>query len=420
MQINKYKIIFILLVLLTFFKSIYGIVFIPMNDTQRDHLKAYGVVYKAVELKYKSEWLLNYKGGSFVIFNNEVKAIAEKYDISYKIINKNKYNNILDIINNSNMNNVKLKKVAKIAVYIPDQKNPWDDAVTMALEYANIPYDKIWDEEILNGKIFDYDWLHLHHEDFTGQYGKFLAYKHSTWYTKRKKNYMKQAKKLGFKKVSNLKLKVAQTIKLFVKKGGFLFSMCSATDALDIALAAEKTDIVPQEYDGDPMDNNFKEKLDFSKTFAFENFELFTDPYKYEYSTIDTERADKPGFTRNQYYFKLFEFSAKIDVIPTILTQNHEYVIKDFLGQTTSFNKEYIKGDVTILGDYSKFKEAKYIMAKRGKGFFAFYGGHDPEDFVHRIGDPPTKLKYHKNSPGYRIILNNVLFPSAKKKPLKT
>ncbi len=417
-MIKKFLQLFLLLFLFT--KLIFSIVFIPMNETQKNHLKAYGVIYKSVSLNQKAEWLLNYKGGSFVVFNNSIEEVAKKYGVSYSIIDKKQYNKIQNTIKNNNMKIVPLEKTAKIAVYIPPESNPWDDAVTLALEYANIPYDKIWDKEILNGNIYKYDWLHLHHEDFTGQYGKFLAYKYSTWYMKRQKIYKKEAKKLGFDKVSNLKLEVAKTIKNFVKKGGFLFSMCSATDTLDIALAASKTDIVPPEYDGDPMDTNYKTKLDYSKTFAFTNFDIYPDAYKYEFSTIDTVRANSSSFTKDQYFFELFEFSAKIDIVPTTLTQNHQYVIKDFLGQTTSFMLDTIKDRITILGRYQKFEEAKYIMGKTGKGFFVFLGGHDPEDFVHRVGDPKTKLKFHKNSPGYRLILNNILFPSVKKKPLKT
>ncbi|TYB32169.1 MAG: asparagine synthetase B [Candidatus Mcinerneyibacterium aminivorans] len=414
------KLSLLLFLIIIFVKISLGIVFIPMNDSQKNHLKAYGVVYQAVSNGIKSEWLLNYKGGSFIIFNNSIKKLADEFGISYSIIKKTHYEEIIHTINNNNMNKIPLEKTAKIAVYIPPDSNPWDDAVTLVLEYANIPYDKIWDKEILNGNIYKYDWLHLHHEDFTGQYGKFLAYKHTTWYMKRKKRYKKEARKLGFKKVSELKLSVAMTIRDFINKGGFLFSMCSATDTLDIALSAENTDIVPAEYDGDPVDSNFKEKLNYSKTLAFKNFDIYPDPYKYEFSTIDTPRADKKGFTQNQYYFELFEFSAKIDVVPTTLTQNHKFIIKDFVGQTTSFTSETIKDRITVLGRYQKFDEAKYIMGKAGKGFFVFLGGHDPEDFVHRIGDPKTKLKYHRNSPGYRLILNNVLFPSIKKKPLKT
>ena len=413
------KIIFFLIIIFLF-KNGNAVLLIPMDDTQSDHLRAYGVVYKAVSLKMKAEWLLNYRGGSFVIFDDTSSTIADEYGVSYSIISSGEYDKISSIIEENNMNKVPLEKVAKIAVYVPPENNPWDDAVTLVLDYAKIPYDKIWDKDMLDGKIFKYDWLHLHHEDFTGQYGKFLAYKNSTWYMRRKKMYEKEAKKLGFSKVSDLKKKIAEIIRLFVLRGGFLFSMCSATDTLDIALAAQNCDIVPEEYDGDPVSVNFAQKLDFSKCFAFKNFKIFTNPYKYEFSTIDTARSELPDFTLKRYYFKLFKFAAKIDVIQTILNQNHLNIIPDFLGQTTSFNIKFIKKDVTILGRYEKFNEAKYIMAKRGKGFFVFLGGHDPADFVHRVGDPPTDLSRHKHSAGYRLILNNVLFPSAKKKPLKT
>jgi hypothetical protein len=323
---------------------------------------------------------------------------------------------------NSNMDVVRLEKAPKIAVYVPPNFRPWDDAVTLALEYAEIPYDKIWDEEILNGKVFEYDWLHLHHEDFTGQYGKFYAsFGKTQWYIEEQMMYEREARRLGFKKVSELKKAVARGIKEYIASGGFVFAMCSATDALDIALAAENTDICDVMYDGDPPDPDCQQKLDFSKTLAFENFKLEMNPYRYEYSDIDLPPSDPPPLRDpSTDYFTLFEFSAKYDPVPTMLTQNHVNVIHNFMGQTTSFNRKVIKKSVVILAEKEGTDEVKYIHGNYGRGTFTFLGGHDPEDYQHAVGDPPTDLSLHKNSPGYRLILNNVLFPAAKKKKLKT
>ncbi len=405
--------------LLTLINTAYCIVLIPMDKQQKDHLRAYGVAYNSVKSGYKAEWALNYRGGSFIIFDDTASSLARDYGVTHQIISASEYDTIRSIVDENNMELVPLEKTARIAVYAPPIFNPWDDAVTLALDYAKIPYDRIWDEEVINGKLFNYEWIHLHHEDFTGQFGKFLAYKDTAWYIAQKQRELESAQKLGYPTVAALKYKTAQTLRLFVENGGFLFTMCSATDTLDIALSTQGTDIVPEEYDGTPIDPNFAAKMSFKDTFAFETFTLITDPYMYEYSTIDTPRTHQPDFSV-QRYFKLFEFAAKIDVVPSLLNQNHTHVIKDFLGQTTSFTLHTIKKDVTILGRYEVFEEAKYIMAKRGKGFFVFLGGHDPEDFQHFIGDPPTDITLHKNSPGYRLILNNILFPSAKKKELKT
>ncbi len=412
---------FILLFSLCFFiiQSTAAIVFIPMDKTQKDHLRAYGVVYHAVRDGMKAEWALNYRGGSFIIFDDNATVKAQEFNITYSIISDSDYETIKTVVDGENMNLVPLEKSARIAVYAPPIFNPWDDAVTIALDYAKIPYDRIWDVDVINGKVFNYDWVHLHHEDFTGQFGKFLSYEDTAWYITQKQRETEEAKALGFKKVSEVKRKTAQTLRLFVEKGGFLFTMCSGTDTLDIALACALSDIVPEEYDGDPIDPDFASKMTFTDTFAFTNFTLITDPYVYEFSTIDTPRTNRPDFIL-QGYFKLFEFAAKIDTVPCLLNQNHEHVIKDFLGQTTAFTLETLKKDVTVLARYERWEEAKYIMAKRGKGFFVFFGGHDPEDFQHLIGDPPTDINLHRNSPGYRLILNNVLFPSAKKKELKT
>jgi len=321
--------------------------------------------------------------------------------------------------NEVNQESIRLEKVPRVAIYSPKNKQPWDDAVTLALTYAEIPYDIIYDEEVLNNLLPLYDWLHLHHEDFTGQYGKFYAsFKNASWYKDQKKLYEKNAKNLGFKKVSQEKLAVAKKIKAFVKAGGFLFAMCSATDSYDIALASEGIDICQHMFDGDAIDKNINKNLDYSKTLAFKNFTLIKDPNKYEFSSIDATqtRRIKPNID----FFTLFDFSAKWDPIPTMLCQNHMKVIKGFMGQTTSFKNQYIKSNVIIMGETKATNEARYIHGKLGNGTWTFYGGHDPEDYQHRVGDPKTDLSLHQNSPGYRLILNNILFPAAKKKKLKT
>jgi hypothetical protein len=317
---------------------------------------------------------------------------------------------------------VRLEKAPKIAVYVPPGFKPWDDAVTMALEYAEIHYTKVWDEEVLSGKLAEYDWLHLHHEDFTGQYGKFYAnFRNASWYIEQQMLYEREAKRLGYKKVSEEKKAVARSIKEFIGNGGFMFAMCSATDSYDIALAAENVDICDVMFDGDPADRNAQAKLDFSKTLAFENFKLDMNPLRYEYSDIDIPPSDPPPIRDpNTDYFTLFEFSAKYDPVPTMLTQDHVNIIKGFMGQTTAFKKSLIKKTITILAEREGTEEVKYIHGNFGRGTFTWYGGHDPEDYQHSVGDPPTDLSLHKNSPGYRLILNNVLFPAAKKKQQKT
>jgi hypothetical protein len=323
---------------------------------------------------------------------------------------------------NNNMDVAKLEKAPKIAVYVPPTFNPWDDAVTMVLDYAEIPYTKLWDEEVLGGKLVQYDWLHLHHEDFTGQYGKFYgSFRNVPWYVQQQLRYEEEAKKLGYKKVSEEKKAVARTIKEFIGNGGFMFAMCSATDSYDIALAAENVDICDVMFDGDPPDAHVQDKLDFSKTLAFEHFTLDMNPYRYEYSDIDIPPSDPtPIRDPNSDYFTLFEFSAKYDPVPTMLTQNHANIIKGFMGQTTAFKKSLIKRSVTVLAEREGTQEVKYIHGNFGRGTFTWYGGHDPEDYQHLVGAPPTDLTLHKNSPGYRLILNNVLFPAAKKKQQKT
>lgn len=400
-------------------------ILVPMDESQSNHLKAYGVSYWALENGAVIDWLLNYRGGSFMF--PHLKSIEDELlirGISYDILTDGQSNAILSQIANPevNMEVVQLETAPKIAVYTPSGKRPWDDAVTLVLEYAEIPYDKIYDSAVINGKLPEYDWLHLHHEDFTGQYGKFYAtYRSYSWYQQQVEEAEKIAQNLGFNKVSKLKLAVAQSIKNFVLGGGFLFTMCSGTDSFDIALAAEKTDICESMYDGDPASSTSQKELDFSKTFAFENFLLEQNPLVYEYSSIDGTNLRRFGqVTESTDKFTLFEFSAKWDIVPTILTQCHTNIVNGFMGQTTDFLKKHIKSNVLILGENKALETARYIHGKMGMGTWTFYGGHDPEDYQHKVGDPPTDLNLHPNSPGYRLILNNILFPAAKKKKRKT
>ncbi len=417
----------IFFLILLFFQLTFGQnkILIYMDLKQTDHLKAYGIAYFALKNGVDVDWLLNYRGGSFMmdyhdIIANECRIRGVAFDIISAQDAMQIYAQIQD--ENSNMEVIRLEKAPKIAVYVPPNFRPWDDAVTLALEYAEIPYDKIWDEEILNGKVYEYDWLHLHHEDFTGQYGKFYAsFGRAQWYIEEQTMYEREARRLGFKKVSELKKAVARAIKEYIASGGFVFAMCSATDTYDIALSAENTDICDVMYDGDPPDPDCQAKLDFSKTLAFENFKLEMNPYRYEFSNIDLPPSDPPPLRDpSTDYFTLFEFSAKYDPVPTMLTQNHVNVIRNFMGQTTSFNRKVIKKSVVILAEKEGTDEVKYIHGNYGRGTFTFLGGHDPEDYQHAVGDPPTDLSLHKNSPGYRLILNNILFPAAKKKKLKT
>ncbi len=394
-----------------------------MDQAQSDHLKAYGIVYWVLKQDITVDWLLNYRGGSFLMDNYEgiVKELRLR-GVKYEDISSAGLLTIYSVIDENNMDIVLLEKAAKIAIYSPPNKQPWDDAVTLALAYGEIDYDIIWDEEVLDGRLKEYDWLHLHHEDFTGQYGKFYAnYRNQAWYQEQQREFEKTAHQLGYAKVSDEKKAVARSIKDFIGQGGFLFAMCSATDALDIALAAENVDIVSSVFDGDPVDPKAQAKLDFRKTLAFENFELYTDPMIYEYSDIDyppSFQAVSPGAEAD--YFTLFEFSAKYDPVPTMLTQDHVGVIKGFMGQTTGFRRDKIKKSTVIMGEVEGGEQVKYIHSNFGQGTFTFLAGHDPEDYRHYVGDPPTKLELHKNSPGYRLILNNVLFPSARKKERKT
>lgn len=396
---------------------------IHMDLKQTDHLKAYGVAYWCLQQGYNTEWLLNYRGGSFMTEADELIADhCRVQGVSFEKVSPRDVGVIYQEIEKANMEVVLLEKPPEIAVYTPPNKEPWDDAVTLALTYAEIPYSTLWDEEVLGGELEKYDWLHLHHEDFTGQYGKFYGtYGNTMWYKQEQATCEAMAKKLGYKKVSDEKKMVALATKDYITRGGFVFAMCSAGETMDIALSAQNVDIVPQEFDGDPPDPDCQDKLDFSQAVAFTDFTISLEPLAYEHSSIDTS-PDKlsvmniPGAD----YFTLFDFSAKLDPVPTMLVQNHVNVVNGFMGQTTGFRKPLVKKYVIILGETEGKDEVKYLHGNFGRGTFTFYGGHDPEDYKHRIGDPPTDLNLHKNSPGYRLILNNILFPAAKKKERKT
>jgi hypothetical protein len=413
------KILFILIIAVSLRA---GDVLVPMDYSQTDHLKAYGLTYWAIENGAEVEWLLNYRGGSFKIEGYEnVISQALLRGVYYEEISGSEYASILNEIASSNMDVVKLEKAPKVAVYTPQGKFPWDDAVTLALTYAEIPYETVWDREVLRGDLAKYDWLHLHHEDFTGQYGKFYAqYSGSEWYIDQQMRQEKEARDLGFLKVSRLKLAVAIKIKQFVLDGGFMFAMCSATDTFDIALAAAATDICETMFDGDPADPAAQSKLNYDHCIAFRNFKLEMNPFVYEHSNIDMTDDIKFTANENNDYFTLFDFSAKFDPIPSILTQNHTRIVKGFMGQATAFRRTLIKPEVITLGDVANTDIVRYIYAPVGSGFFTFYGGHDPEDHKHYVGDPPTELELYKNSPGYRLILNNILFPATNKKKQKT
>ncbi|MEN8776307.1 MAG: asparagine synthetase B [Polaribacter sp.] len=398
-------------------------IYVPMsNDNQKNHLKAYGIVYYSLEAGLKSKWLLNYDGGAFLIENNKlIENECKIRGVSYQIISDAKSQLILQEIASpsSNQDAVTLEKATKIAVYSPKDKMPWDDAVTMVLTYAEIPFDVVYDKEVLEDKLLLYEWLHLHHEDFTGQYGRFYgSFRTAPWYIESKQRAEKLATKLGYRKVSEEKLAVAKKIRDYVVGGGFMFAMCSATDSFDIALSAEGVDIAEAMFDGDASTPNYQSKINYNKTFAFKNFSLIKNPTTYEFSSIDMTRKRKIPKTSD--YFNLVEFSAKWDPVPTMLTQNHTVLVKGFMGQTTSFERNTVKSNVLVLGENKVNREARYIHGTKGKGMFTFYGGHDPEDYTHRVGDPKTELDLHPTSPGYRLILNNVLFPAAKKKKQKT
>lgn len=426
-KITKFlKAILSLLVVLLFFgtfSSWASFILLPMDaDLQKNHLKAYGITFWTLEKGQKAQWLLNYRGGSFLLEDSEAtRKECQIRNVTYIVLSDLEAEQILiEIASPSkNMEAVMLEKAPKIAVYSPKGKKPWDDAVTMVLKYAEIPFDVIYDAEVLDDRLKIYEWLHLHHEDFTGQFGKFYgSYRAANWYVQDKLNAEAAAKILGYTSVAQIKLAVSLKIKEFVKSGGFMFAMCSATDSFDIALAAEGVDICETMFDGDPSEVNYQSKIDFSKTFAFTDFKLVRSPTEYEFSSIDMTRKRK--INRTEDYFSLMEYSAKWDPIPTMLCQNHTLLVKGFMGQTTSFDRQNIKSTVLVMGESSLNGEAKYIHGTKGKGMWTFYGGHDPEDYRHLVGDPKTVLDLHPNSPGYRLILNNVLFPAAKKKEQKT
>jgi hypothetical protein len=424
---NNFKSIFFLIV--SFFFSLQAMasfLLLPMEaEGQKNHLKAYGITYWALNRDYKATWLLNYRGGSFLLPDTpELRKECQIRGVTFEILSDATANGILEEISSpsQNMEAVVLEKAPKIAVYTPKGKQPWDDAVTLVLTYAEIPFTTIYDEEILSDQLLLYDWLHLHHEDFTGQYGKFFgAYRTAPWYIEQKKEAEILAKKLGYNKVSEAKLAVALKIRDYVIGGGFMFAMCSATDSFDIALAAEGVDICEPMFDGDDSEPNYQSKIDYNNSFAFKDFILERSPTVYEFSDIDTTKdRENRVIPFEKDYFTLMDFSAKWDPIPTMLCQNHTQLVKGFMGQTTAFNEDRIKSNVLRLGENKINGEARYIHGTRGKGMFTFYGGHDPEDYQHRVGDAPTVLDLHPNSPGYRLILNNVLFPAARKKKQKT
>jgi len=392
------------------------------SESQDDHLKAYGITYWVLENGQKVDWLLNYRGGSFLIPDSErLRKECTIRGVSYEILSNGEAERILSSIDSPSQNqeSVLLEKAPKVAVYTPSGKKPWDDAVTLVLTYAEIPYKTVYDTEVLNDELLLYDWLHLHHEDFTGQYGKFYrAYRAAPWYIEDKKEAEALAKSLGYNKVSEEKLAVSQKVRDYVIGGGFMFAMCSATDSFDIALSASGVDICESMFDGDPSEPGYQNKIDYNQTFAFKDYTLEKSPMVYEFSSIDMTR--KRNVPKDQDYFTLMDFSAKWDPIPTMLCQNHTAIVKGFMGQTTSFDPNTVKSNVLILGETRLNGEAKYIHGIKGKGFFTFYGGHDPEDYQHRVGDPKTELELHPNSPGYRLILNNILFPAAEKKKHKT
>ena len=416
------KALFIFLLVISFSAKA-NFILLPMDEsTQKNHLKAYGITYWAIDKQYKASWLLNYRGGSFLLPDvPEIRKECQIRGVSFEVLSDAEMQAVLNEISSpsQNMETVVLEKAPKIAVYSPPGKQPWDDAVTMVLTYAEIPFKVVYDEEVLGDQLLLYDWLHLHHEDFTGQYGKFYgSYRNAPWYIEQKKDAEALAAKLGFSKVSQDKLAVAKKIRDFVIGGGFMFAMCSATDSFDIALSAEGVDICEPMFDGDDSEANYQSKIDYTKTFAFKNFILDRKPEHYEFSNIDMTEKRQIPFEKD--YFTLMEFSAKWDVIPSMLCQNHTQLVKGFMGQTTAFDSDLIKSSVLVLGKNELNDEARYIHGQKGKGFFTFYGGHDPEDYQHRVGDEPTVLDLHPTSPGFRLILNNVLFPAARKKPQKT
>ncbi len=394
--------------------------FIPMDATQTNHLRAYGVVFNAIGSGTRAEWLLNYKGGSFVMdYTSALDISCTAAGVSFSRMTDKDYNALIKRIKFTNFNGdvIPLTKAPKIAVYTPSNKKPWDDAVTLALTYAGIPFDKVYVDEVMAGALSKYDWLHLHHEDFTGQYGKFWAtYKDVPWYREDCRVAERLAARHGFRKVSQMQLAMVKKIRDFVAGGGNLFAMCSATDTYDIALAAAGTDICDTPFDGDGIDPAAQAKLNFGNCFAFTGFTVSANKYEYEYATIDnTPMRFLPESTDK---FTLLPFPAKFDHVPAMLTQNHTRSINGFMGQTTAFRKEALKPGVVVLADRKDIHEARYIHGSYKAGSWTFFGGHDPEDYQHMVGESPTDLAKHPNSPGYRLILNNVLCLASGKKDI--
>ena len=394
---------------------------LPMDGRQTDHLKAYGIVYHALDMGLQAKWLLNYRGGAFAVDDSrDIELLARKHGVAFETIGPTDFARILTVVQNNNMEKVTLEKAPRIAVYVPPGKLPWDDAVRMALEYADIPYDKVYDGEVLSGKLSQYDWLHLHHEDFTGQYSKFYRqYRHAPWFQRQKMELESLAGSLGFPDVPSCKKAVALAIRQYVEKGGFLFAMCSATNTLDIALAALGTDIVEKPFDGDGVDPQYRQKLNYDNCFAFADFSVETSAMASHFGNIDVNLVNTP-LRKPAMDFTLFQFSAKLDPVPTMLNQNHQTTVRGYHGLLTSYNRAVVKKSIVILGEVPGMNRVKYLHGVRGQGQFAFLGGHDPEDYAHLVGDPATMLELHKDSPGFRLILNNVLFPAAEKKEKKT
>ena len=392
---------------------------VPMDRDQTNHLKAYGLTFWVLEGGQTAEWLLNYRGGAFLLPDSElVRAQAALRGVRTEPVDAAAVARIRGRMEEGNMEAVPLEKAPKIAVYTPPNSTPWDDAVTMALEYAEIPYDKIWDREVLTDGLDEWDWVHLHHEDFTGQYSKFyLSYAGSDWLREEVARNTEMAQELGHASVPAMKKAVAASIREYVEGGGFLFAMCSATETIELALAAGPVDIAAAFADGSPPNPRANQEIDWARSMAFEGAEIQIAPTVNAFSDIDAHQVNTP-WRKELGVYTLFEFSAEFDPVPAMLTQNHEGVIEDFYGLTTAFREEFLKPGVVVLARESSW--AKYIHGAWGEGTFTYFGGHDPEDAEHQIGDPPTDLDLHPNSPGYRLILNNVLFPAAKKQKLKT
>jgi hypothetical protein len=395
---------------------------VPMDDGQTNHLKAYGLTYSAIKAGMQAEWLLNYRGGAFLLPDApELRRRASLDGISLEPVSDAQLAAIRREIAGANMESVPLEKAPKIAVYSPPDAQPWDDAVTLALKYAGIEFTRVYDPEVERGDLSKYDWLHLHHEDFTGQYNKFqLGYRDAPWFRELVAKNQATAKQLGFTNVPALKKDVAEKIRQFVDRGGFLFAMCGATETLELAIAGHDVDIAGEFADGTPVDPNADAKMNWKRSFAFKDAHLEKSPFINSMSDIDGHQVNVAGRRQPLGTFTLFNFSAKFDPVPSMLVQDHRAVLNDFYGVTTSFNKATLKNGVVILATEEGAPWTKYVHGDYGKGTWTYLGGHDPEDPQHAIGNPPTDLSLHKSSPGYRLILNNVLFPAAKKKPLKT